>query len=353
MLISFVQQIPYSNVRYSELLGQLFCQITTVFNKTEGKIIEKYHNMTAVFSTSVFDDNPELNKEFERVAGSNCTMKIRVLDIFIKIATLSNDHLVSISEQNFIDKNLKDLINSDDILTKLNVIELLADLSKHFIFILIFNHLKNFIFQYHKGITFHGYEFLHHKGHLKRLFDDLLEFNILKDKDTNPFGSIQAAAIVKIFAFITKVMPESIHRDFPEYLNIIFEYGLYEDVLKWEFQINLALQTFAYLFESNIIKMFVYENYKNMFNAFLCRLAYILRHVIGTEIKCNSITCISLILALDPALLAIEHSDAKWLASPWMQSMEETTLNFFRILVTDCSEEVLFQTLFGSFLFLI
>ncbi len=196
-------------------------------------------------------------------------------------------------------------------------------------------------------MTLHGYEYLQGTGILKSLFEDLQEFNILKD--TNPFGSIQFAAIVKLFACITKIMPESVLEDFPEYLNAIFEYGLYEDVLKWEFQINLALQTFTYLFESNTMKIFVSKNYKNMFDKFLPRLSYIARNVIRNDIKCNSITCISIILALDPTLLPIDDCDVKWLASPWIQSMEEISFEFFSILTTDCGEEAFFQTLFGSF----
>ncbi len=147
MLLSLVRQIPNLNVGYSELLGQLFCQITTKFNIVEAKLIEKYHNMTAVFSTSVFDDNPELKKEFDSVSVLNSSMKIRVLDIFIKMAEISKDHLVSISDLNFLNQNLKILINSDDILTKLNVIELLTDLSKYlYLFIKLYFLKLNILF---------------------------------------------------------------------------------------------------------------------------------------------------------------------------------------------------------------
>lgn len=324
MLIIFVHQIPNLSVKYSELLGKLFCHLTSKLNRIEATLIERHHNITSViFSTSIFDDNPELTNEFERISKISSTMKIRVLEIFVKLATLSKEHLVSISEPNFMNENLKSLLNSNDILTKLNVIELLTDLS----------------------MTFYGYEFLLHRGHLKRLFDDLLEFNLLLSKDSSPFGFCEAAAIVKIFANITRTMPDRIKSDFPDYLSIIFDYAMYEDVLKWEFQINLALQTFTYLFESNVVKIFLYENYKEKFEAFLRRLTFIARNVIGAGLKTNSIRCLALVISLDPELLSIDHCDAKWLASPWIQSMEKVCLNFFNICTSDDGEP-LFQTLY-------
>lgn len=131
----FIRQIPEATVSYSELIGELLCHLTTRLNKIESSLIDKHHNIVAVFSSTVFDDNHELTNELHKIAKMNSTMQIRVLDIFIKIAAISNDHLINISELVFgLDKNLRELLHSKDILAKLNVIELISNLGMIFKF---------------------------------------------------------------------------------------------------------------------------------------------------------------------------------------------------------------------------
>ena len=134
MLPKFVRQIPECNVQYSEKIGILFCHLTTRLNKFESVLIEKYHNMTAVFSSTVFDDNAELLHEFQRASKSSKTVQIRVIEIAVQLGAISREHLISISEQCFsLDSNLRELLHSQDILAKLNVIEIISNLGKfHF-----------------------------------------------------------------------------------------------------------------------------------------------------------------------------------------------------------------------------
>ena len=131
MLPDFFRQIPEATQSYSELISELLCQLTTKLNVIESSLIDKHHNIVAVFSSTVFDDNHALTEELHKIAKMNSTMQIRILDIFIKIAAISSDHLKNISELVYgLDNNLKELLHSHDILVKLNVIELLSNLGK-------------------------------------------------------------------------------------------------------------------------------------------------------------------------------------------------------------------------------
>lgn len=126
-----VRQIPECNVQYSEKLGILLCHLTTRLNKFESILIEQQHNMTAVFSSTVFDDNAELLHEFQRVSKISRTIQIRVIEIAVQLGAISRDHLVSISEQCFnLDSNLREVLHSNDVLAKLNVIEIISNLGK-------------------------------------------------------------------------------------------------------------------------------------------------------------------------------------------------------------------------------
>merc|ERR1712127_220608 len=238
------------------------------------------------------------------------------MDIFIKLAAISKDHLINISEPIYhLDANLKDILNSNDILAKLNVIEILSNL----------------------GITFHGYEYLRHNSHLKNLLNDLI------NSDFNPFGSFTEAAIMKLFSHIAQVMPDKIEDNFPEYYKLLFHYSYSEDLLKNETQINLAIQTFIYLFGSNVVKKFIYEKHENEFKKLLKRLVFILRNVIDEQLKSDCLICIAEIISADPLLLHEEHNETKWKNSPWIESMAELTENFYKSLTVEFTHDDLFK----------
>lgn len=191
------------------------------------------------------------------------------------------------------------------------------------------------------AITYHGYGFLENKGHLRGLMDDLLVSDLLKD--TSPFGQITETAIVKLFSYITKVMPESIYEKFPQYFDLLFQYVSYDDILKNENQINLAIQTFTYLFDSNLIKRFIHEKYEVKFNALLQSLISILQQVIDEDIKASCLICISEIISPDPSLLNADKINEKWIHSPWIDPLSELSENFYKSLVSSITHDSLFK----------
>lgn len=322
MLPIFVRQIPLNEVRYSQLLGKLLSHLTTRLNNIESKLIEKHHNITAVFSSTVFDDNHELIEEFKKIAKLNSTNHVRVLEIFLHIAVLSKDHLTNICEEtiNFND-HLKELLYGQDFLVKLNVIELLSELA----------------------MTFHGYDYLDHKGHLRKLLNELL----CPEDQKDTFSSFTETSIIKLFSYVAKVMPEKVATNFPEYYDILFEYVFNEDILRHEEQINLALQTFLYLFESNIVKSFFNQKFNQPFSNLMQTLVTLLKRTINEEVKANCISCIAHIISPDPSLLYIDHSDQKYLNSPWISCMSNETEEFYKIMVSQCSHEFLFNICFS------
>lgn len=148
---------------------------------------------------------------------------------------------------------------------------------------------------------------------------------------------------MKLFSYIAKLMPEKVQADFPDYFDLLFKYISYEDVRQHEIHVNLAIQTFAFLFESNILKKFIHENYQAQFFNILQRLVHILMNYIDEEIKSDCLTCIAEVIALDPSLLHAEHNEQKWLDSPWPESMSETCQTFYNNMVSQCTHEVLFN----------
>lgn len=318
ILPTLVRQIPANSVRFSQLLGQLFCCITKRLNVIEAKLIEKHHNITAVFSSTVFDDNAELIDEFKKIAKLDSTNRIRVLEIFLQMAVLSRDHLLNICGESFdLNEHLKDLLSSKDFLIRLNIIELLSDLA----------------------ITLHGYEYLDQHGHLRRLLNEILK--PVEQKDM--FSEFTDTAVIKLFSYITKVMPEKVEATYPEYFDILFEHIFYEDIIEHKMHINLALQTFLYLFESSLVKIFFYEKYKHTFSKLLQHLVTILKQSIDDETKSTCLSCIAHIIAPDPALLYAEHSSEKYLNSPWIPCMSKESEDFYNLIVSQCTHQVFFN----------
>ena len=319
ILPSLVSQLPHTTVTYSQLLASLLCVLTIKLNKFEASMLRTHENKVAVFSCTLFDDNPQLAHDFDTIARQSSIMNIRVLEIFVKIAAVSQNHLVSISEPVFeLSHKMSELLNSPDILSKLNVIELLARLA----------------------VTYHGYTFLESHGFLKLLLRDLIE------AESNPFGSLMQPAIVKLFSQIGREMPAQLHADFPQYFEILFQYALYECSPPNELIVNLALQTFAFLFESNVIKKFIHENYEPRLFQLLNRLGWIINNLINEDFRSNALNCAARVLAADAMLLRIEETDTKWLESPWILSMSELTQLFYKQMVDECSSEVLLNNVF-------
>lgn len=179
-------------------------------------------------------------------------------------------------------------------------------------------------------------------GHLQGLLNDLVKLD-----STEITSSFAETSIIKLFSLIAKVMPEKVQESFPEYFNIIFWSICLKDFIKNNIEINIAVQTFTYLLNSNIVKKFLFEQYKEKFHAMCQSLVYIVRYVIDDKIKSDSLACIARIIALDPELLSQEHCDEKWLASPWILSMEELTKTFFESLVSAYSPVEFFRLCLG------
>jgi hypothetical protein len=187
--------------------------------------------------------------------------------------------------------------------------------------------------------TFHGYEYLLHKGHLQSLFKEITTLGDLKD----PLSGFTETATMKLFSHMAKLMPDRVQNDFSDYYNLLFKYISYEDVHKHEIQVNLAIQTFVYFFESNTLKKFIHENYQTQFFDVLQRMVHILMNYIDEEMKSECLTCIAEIIALDPSLLHAEHNEQKWLDSPWIESMSELSETFYNNMVSQCTHDKLFS----------
>ena len=315
----FVKQIPNTSVSYSQLLAEFICVLTVKLDKLEAKIQEDEMKVD-VFSCSVFDDNQALVKEFETVSRVNSIQLFRVLELVIKLACISPSHLANICIAKFnINETLSMHLSNEngDILSKLNCIELLYDLVR----------------------TTHGYEFLAKSNHLNHLLLCLV------DPDKNPFADFLQPALIKLFSVIVKEMPHEAKSKYPAYFEFLFQVIRSEDLTGHMTTLNLVVETFYFLFESNLIKKFLKENYGEKLNSVLERLVWYFTHSINDKLKENVIKCLSEVIAVDSSLLkCYDKIDIKWNESAWnTDEWSELSRDFYTHLTKKHSHENLFN----------
>lgn len=290
----FVRQIPNTTVTYTQLLSELISTVSIRLNKFEENY-KKENIQVYVFSCSIFDDNNELLNELEHVSKLGSTQKFRVFEIIANLACISNEHLVNISEAKL---NLSSKINSflnnqSDVLEQLNCIELICDLVR----------------------TSHGYEFIQKTGHLNHLIQKLEVVD-----DSNVYSSILRPSIVKFFACIARERVSQVKEHFPIFFTYLFKTGVDENVVKNLESISLSIETFCYLFEANLVKKFIIENFSTEFQILLERLVWMIKNSINDKLKTNSLKCVAELISADPSLLKVDNTDQKWTESPWITS---------------------------------
>lgn len=313
LLPHMIRQIPISSVSYTGLLTQLISLITTKLNSIQERISSKELEFE-VFSSSIFDNNKSLIDEFENVAKLNSIQAFRVLELFIHLGALSKNHLLSICEENFhLSTKIHDLLNEKyDILSLINCIELL-------------NILAN---------TLHGSQYLEKNGFLTHLI------NTLKSQD--PMTSILVPSIVKLFSHIAREQPEYVYETHRFYYEFIFE--KFKDVENDQSMFNLAIETFSFLFEYNLLKKFFDEKFNKELEFVLDKLTWVLKNSINDQLRVNTLICVSNLISTDPALLQTNNTDEKWLSSPWNTSeWHELAHTFYTKMTTKISHENVFQ----------
>ena len=92
--------------------------------------------------------------------------------------------------------------------------------------------------------------------------------------------------------------------------------------------INLSIETFEYLLESNPVKKFLSEIYTEEFSTLIQRLVSILRASINDKLRSNALTCLSEAFAVDPRLLGSqERTEEKWSQSEFINSPDWQNLS--------------------------
>ena len=287
----FIRQIPINVVSYSLLVNDLLCSITIELNRIEA-LIQSKDLRVDIFTGSIFENNQPLINEIERVYKLNSINSLRIFEILVNLSLISEEHLKSICESKF---NLNDkinhfLMNKIDILSKLNCIELLTKLVQ----------------------VNHGYNYLHKNQHLNHIL------KILTQPDEDAFSSIIIPSVVKIFSHIAHDRPKDVYDNYSSYFDYLFKNALDEDLINNLLSINQSLETLAYLFDTNMVKKFIYENYRENFFKLLDRLTYIIEFVINENLKVATLKCIAELIAPDSSLLKSFHTDTKFLDSAWL-----------------------------------
>ena len=311
VLPCLVSQIPQTAISYSHLLGDLFCHLTSKFNELNLKLNQ---NQDLKFHDSIFSfENSALIKEFENVMQKNSVLNLRVLEIIIKLSSLSENHLNEIGEAKF---GLASKINSIlrdkfDVLSQLNCIELLT----------------NFI------SSNHGYNYLEQSGHLNFLYC------ILTGSEQNPFADFLIPQVLKFFAQIARNLPQNVNDKFPDFYKFLFEKSNEQNNVT----IKLVIETFNFLFESNLVKKFIFYNYETQFINLMQKLLNLVQFSSNHEIKSLALTCISEIVSCDPSLLNCYDSNIKWSSSPLIHEYSE----FCHLLYSKLTIGITSENLFG------
>mgnify|MGYP001810721240 CR=1 FL=1 len=257
--------------------------------------------------------------------SSDSIVAFRALEVLIQIASVSNEHLTRVCQNLFdINKRIHHLLNvSKDILSQMNCVELLTDLVRHE----------------------HGYQFLKQNGHL----NDLAK-HLSRDISADPFASLMTPAIVKMFAVIARARSREINESYPVYFRYLFASALDEDVINSQLNINLALETFIFLFEANTFKFYLHENFRGDLVRLIQRLVWLLKNCINDKIKANSFICVAFIISADPELLHGEQSDARLMSStcaPKDSRWYSLAHDLFSILCAQIADDALLARMLG------
>ncbi|RNA15472.1 26S proteasome non-ATPase regulatory subunit 5 [Brachionus plicatilis] len=292
LLVIFVQQIPNTAPSYSNILSDFVCFLTVRLNKIEAKFQEDQRKVH-VFTCSVFDDNQDLLNLLSKISSQNSILSFRVMEMFIRLGSISDNHLMSISEQKYhLSKQINHFLNDpSDLLSQLNCIELLGDLV----------------------VPAHGYHYVLKCGYLKNLISYL-------DASPESDKAILLPSIVKLFAHVTKERPQETKEHFAKFYTYLFQIAMDENLIKNSENISFAIETFCYLFESNLVKKFIVENYKMVFLRLLERFVWITKNCINEKIKTNALRCLCELFSPDPSLLDCDDADIKWKNSHWITS---------------------------------
>lgn len=312
----FVQQIPVCIVSYSQLVNDLFCSLTIELNKLEAQIQSK-DQLVDIFTCSVFENNQRLMNEFEQVYKMNSIQAFRIFEIIINMSMISEEHLKSICENKF---NLNNKINSFliekcDMLSRLNCVELLSKLVR----------------------VSYGFDYLNKNMHLRHIL------NMLSELAEDPFGSIIIPSIVRLFSYIAHDRPRDILDSYPSYFDYLFKTALNEDVVNEQVSIILSFEIFTYLLDTNQLKKFIFENFRENFLNLLNRLVWILEFVINESLKVASLKCIAELISPDTTLLNTFHTNSKYLESPWLTTeWVDQSKQFYNLVTQMINHEKLF-----------
>jgi hypothetical protein len=273
-LPALIKQIPAATLSYSSLLSEFICILALKFSYVE--------NVQTNFKL-IFTD--EMINELEETSKQNSVIKFRVFELIVKLAACSNE-LTNVSELKFnLSKKLNEYLNDkNDVLSRINCIEILTDLA----------------------VTNYGYDLLYTNGHLKILYQDL---NNEDDVFTLP-------SILKLFSVLTRLRPSQMNENFPGYFEFLFKHVFTDDLVRYETAMKLSLETFGYLFESNEMKAFFNQFYTRQFNSLLDKLVWFLKNSIKDDLRINCLICITELIATDCKLLTLAcDTDIKWQTS--------------------------------------
>ncbi len=284
--------------------------------------MQEHESRVHVFSCSVFDDNQDFIAEIDKISKQNSILSMRIFDLVIKLACVSPEHLINISENKLgLSRRINQYLQDQDILSQLNCIELMIDFVR----------------------TNHGYEFLAKSGHLRHLV-----LNLLIENQTNPFAEFLRPALVKLFSYIAKERPEEVKKNYAQYFDFLFCTIQTSDLINNLQDIILVVESFCFLFTRNYLKKFFLNNYYTEFDALLSKMVWFLTHSINDKLKENVILCLSELISIDSFVLKTDEPDTKWLESAW-NSPEWIDLShsIYKNVLSKISHENLFNICFS------
>lgn len=296
-----IKQIPVLTPKYNELFIEFVLYLSDA---------ENLNGFSLIFN------NDQVKKLLFNVLNTNKTQFYRVFELFIRLSSKSDRYLAECNKCFNLDKLIQiELSNkNDDILSKLNCIELLKHLAE----------------------TKQGYEYLSNNGHLKNLALYLshdCEIDILS-------ASLLIPGIVKLFGSSAYRHPVNVFNQYPEFYQYLLNTVLDDNYNNNDSKANicLSIDTLAHIFENNEAKSILIENYKEvLLQKIFKRLLYFIQYAIN-ELRIKSIYCFS-------SLISSNLKSNIILNSLSMDYVSSLTYNLFECFIKETTSEKFFNLL--------
>jgi len=208
--------------------------------------------------------NPASIAQLQSIASKSSILQTRVLEMMIRMATIGEEHLLSVQKSGFLDQLIK-ILHTEDFLLKLNCVELLTTLA----------------------LAPHGQRYIESTGLLTTMA------TMLEDCHNHPFADILLPGLVKFWGNLAHSRPKYILNKYPVLLTALVNMVQAEDYTAQ----CIAFETIGYIGVSLEGKTALVEMGNKMVEC-IDKLELLIRNS-PTEVKIRAMNALASLIKLD------------------------------------------------------